>query len=125
MAVHLPNGSVVDDSYFTIVFNTNPYTYLGTRPFNLAPDAGLDRGLVVLAIRTLSAVPFLTLVASGLMSGKHVRHSRHTAYRTDLASATVSGYGPVPYQVDGDYLGEAEHLEFRHEPDVLPLVMPT
>ena len=36
----------------------------------------------------------------------------------------MNGYGPFPYQVDGDYLGETEHLEFRHEPEILRLVMP-
>ena len=29
-----------------------------------------------------------------------------------------------PYQVDGDYLGDVEHLAVRHEPDVLRLVIP-
>ena len=38
---------------------------------------------------------------------------------------TVTGYGPFPYQVDGDYLGDTERLEITHEPDVLDLVMPT
>jgi hypothetical protein len=37
---------------------------------------------------------------------------------------TVNGYGPFPYQVDGDYLGETEQLEFRHEPEILRLVHP-
>ena len=34
------------------------------------------------------------------------------------------GHGPVPYQVDGDFLGETTELSLRHEPDVLDLVMP-
>ena len=33
-----PDGTVVD-SPFAIVMNTNPYTYLGTRAFDIAPDA--------------------------------------------------------------------------------------
>ena len=31
---------------FAICFNTRPYTYLGNRPLDVAPDATLDRGLV-------------------------------------------------------------------------------
>ena len=42
----LRRHDVVDDGYFTIVLNTNPYTFLGNRPFDLAPEATLDRGLV-------------------------------------------------------------------------------
>ena len=37
----------------------------------------------------------------------------------------MRGHGPFPYQVDGDYLGETEQLEFRHEPDALTIVHPT
>jgi diacylglycerol kinase family enzyme len=36
----------------------------------------------------------------------------------------VTGFGPLPHQVDGDYLGETEHLEIRCEPDALRLVVP-
>ena len=39
------DGSVVEDGYFTIVLNTSPYTFLGNRPFDLAPEATLDRPL--------------------------------------------------------------------------------
>src|SRR5690606_3497158 len=46
VAVHR-DGRVVDDGYLALCFNTTPYTYLGTLPIDLAPDAGLDRdGLV-------------------------------------------------------------------------------
>ena len=31
----------IDDGYFTIVLNTNPYTYLGNRPLDLSPAATL------------------------------------------------------------------------------------
>ncbi|MEY2460428.1 MAG: hypothetical protein QOG30_2258, partial [Acidimicrobiaceae bacterium] len=31
---------------------------------------------------------------------------------------------PFPYQVDGDYLGETEHLSFEHKPEILKLVLP-
>ncbi len=131
LAVHHADGSVVDDGYFCIVLNTNPYTYVGTRPFNAAPDATLDRGLVSLTFRTLRPAPFLGLVASALLSGEHLRHSRHTEYRTDLAELTVTGHGPFPYQVDGDYLGETERLDsainlgscrscFRRTPSEVP-----
>ena len=44
---------VIDDGYFSIVLNTNPYTYLGNRPLDLSPAATLDRGLVVVTFRTL------------------------------------------------------------------------
>jgi diacylglycerol kinase family enzyme len=123
-AVHHPDGTIVDDASFALCLNTNPYTYVGRRPFNAAPDATLERGLVMLSFRTLDLVPLLGLAASALGSGERLRRSRHTEYRTDLSFARVTGYGPFPYQVDGDYLGETTELRFRHEPDVMDLVMP-
>ena len=124
MAVHYPGGAVVDDAYLTLCLNTNPYTFLGNRPLNVAPDATLDRGLAVLSLRTLSFVPTLAIIASALGTGVRARHHPKTDYRHDLTSLRVEGYGPFPYQVDGDYLGEVERLDIRHEPDVLRLVVP-
>jgi diacylglycerol kinase family enzyme len=124
LALHFADGTVVDDSYFSVVFNTNPYTYVGTRPFNAAPDATLHRGLAALSFRTLDAVPFLGLAGSALFTGEHLRRSRHTDYRHDLTGLSARGHGPFPYQVDGDHLGEATDLEFRWEPQVLDLVLP-
>jgi diacylglycerol kinase family enzyme len=124
MAIRYPDGSVVDDSYLTLCLNTNPYTFLGNRPLNVAPDAGLDRGLAVVGLRTLSFLPTMSIILSVLGTGTRARKHPKLSYRHDLTSLRVEGYGPFPYQVDGDYLGEAERLELAHEPDVLRLVIP-
>jgi len=122
--VEHPDGTVVEDGYLTIVMNTNPYTYLGNRPLDLSPETTLDTGLAALTLRTMRFDRTLRVVASALSSGKSLRSSRWVDYRIDVDGLTVRGYDPVPYQVDGDYLGEVEHLTFRHEPDILDLVLP-
>jgi diacylglycerol kinase family enzyme len=124
LAVHLPDGAVVDDGYFAVVLNTSPYTYLGERPLDVAPEATLDRGLVCLTVRRLDLATILGLAASALSTGRAARRGRWTDYRTDLAELRVVGHGPVPHQLDGDYLGEVDALDFRHEPDALRLVLP-
>ena len=124
LRVELPGRPPIDDGYLAICMNSNPYTYLGNIPLNLAPDADLDRGLVMATFRSMEFGPFLGLVASVLRSGSYFRRHRTVDYRTDLTEATVVGHGPLPYQVDGDYLGEAERLAFRHEPDALTVVVP-
>lgn len=123
-SVHHADGAVVDDGYMTLVLNTNPYTYVGNRPFNLAPDATLDRPLAVTTIRSLRSWSFLALMASALGTGRRLRASRLVDYRADVSSLTIRGFGPFPYQVDGDYLGEIERIELRHVPDVMDLVLP-
>jgi diacylglycerol kinase family enzyme len=78
----------------------------------------------VLAFRSLSLGTMLTVVASALGSGRRARGHRTSDYRIDLEGLEVTGHGPFPYQVDGDYLGEADHLVLRHEPAALRLVTP-
>jgi len=124
LRVEIPGREPVDDAYMAICMNSNPYTYLGNIPLNLAPDADLDRGLVMATFRSIELVPLLGLVASVLRRGSHFRRHRTVDYRPDLTEATVSGHGRFPYQVDGDYLGETERLAFRHEPDALIVVVP-
>jgi diacylglycerol kinase family enzyme len=123
-AVHHADGTVIDDAYLTIVLNTNPYTYFGNRPLNLAPEATLDRGLASVTLRTMAFARTMRIVASALGSGSVLRRSRWVDHRTDLGALSVRAYGPVPYQVDGDHLGDTERLDFRHEPEVLELVLP-
>jgi diacylglycerol kinase family enzyme len=123
-AVHHADGTVIDDAYLTIVLNTNPYTYLGNRPLNLAPEATLDRGLASVTLRTMAFARTMRIIASALGSGSVLRRSRWVDHRTDLAALSLRAYGPVPYQIDGDHLGDTEQLDFRHEPEVLDLVLP-
>lgn len=111
------------DSYFTIVLNTNPYTYLGNRPFDLVPEATLERGLAAVTFRSLR-FDHVVRTAGAALAGNDIRRLRWLDVRTDQESITVEGHGPFPYQVDGDYLGEIERLDIRHAPGVLRLVLP-
>ena len=121
--VAFDDGSVVEDGYFTIVLNTSPYTFVGNRPFDLAPEATLDRPFAVITMRTLDVVPFVGMIASGLGFGRPLRANKHVDYRTDVKSFRIHGYDPIPYQVDGDHLGDVENLDFSHEPDAMRLVV--
>ena len=115
------------DGYFSIILNTNPYTYLGNRPLDLSPQATLDNPLVVLTFRTLKVGAVLGSLG-GALRGGGVRPSRHLDVRTDVTSLTVSATAAhpegFPYQMDGDYLGESTHLDVRHVPDAVRLIMP-
>jgi len=123
-AVHLPDGTVVDDGYFTIVLNTDPYTYLGNRPFTVAPDAGLDRPLVAVTVRTLALRPLLRVAGAALRRDGDVAGDPAVDYRAGLEGLRVVGHRPFPYQLDGDHLGAVDEVVFHHVPDGLRLVMP-
>ena len=122
--VEFEDGSVVRDGYFAICCNTDPYTYLGTRPLHLAPGTTLDDPLTMVTIRSLKLRRLGRLAGSALFSGSKLRHSRHVDYRPGVRVVTVSSDRPFPYQVDGDFLGHVRSLEFRYEPDALRLIVP-
>jgi diacylglycerol kinase family enzyme len=66
----------------------------------------------------------LGLTAVALRGGDGFDRRRKVTVVSDVVRAALRPYAPVPYQVDGDYLGDAEHLEFRWEPDHLRLILP-
>ena len=119
-------SGVVDDGYFSIVLNTNPYTYLGNRPLDLSHAATLDHGLVVLTFRTMRARTILASLA-GALKGGGVEPSEHLDEQVELDHLVIESRDegqPFPYQLDGDYLGDTERLEFHHVPDAVRLVWP-
>lgn len=123
-AVRFADGALVDDGYFAICLKTNPYTFLGNRPFMIGKEASLDSRLVLITFRSLKLTTLVGAAASALRSGRRLRRDKLVNQRSDLDSITVTGHGPFPYQLDGDFLGEIEKLVLRYEPDCLELVMP-
>jgi diacylglycerol kinase family enzyme len=114
----------IDDGYFSIVLNTNPYTFLGNRPLDLSPAATLDNPLVVVTFRTLRVLPILRGLGAALRGGG-VRESEHVVEWRDVQKMVVEHEQAFPYQVDGDYLGDANRLEFDFVPEAVRLVFPT
>jgi diacylglycerol kinase family enzyme len=117
------HGRVIEDGYFSIVLNTNPYTYLGNRPLDLSPAATLDNPLVVVTFRTLRIAPILRGLGAALRGGG-VRTSEHVVEWRNVEHLVVEHPQPFPYQLDGDYLGDVTRLEFDFVPGAVRLVFP-
>ena len=124
--LRFPDGDHVDDGYFTICANTNPYTFVGNRPFDISPDTTLQNGLAVITVRSLKLRNLLPVVFKALQGGRKLAKDRSIHLRTDVDEVVVEGIDgePFPYQVDGDFLGEIRRIRLRHVPDVLDLVLP-
>lgn len=116
----------VDDGYFAIVMNSSPYTFVGERAFNLAPGTNLDTPLTVVVVRSLGAPTILGLAAAALRTAPDGRppHHRRADIVYDVVSASVTARDRVPYQMDGEPLGEAARIDFGWEPDSLRLIQP-
>ncbi|HUP85645.1 MAG TPA: diacylglycerol kinase family protein [Acidimicrobiales bacterium] len=124
--VQVDGSSESHEAFLAICLNTNPYTYLGNRPLDIAPDAGLDRRLVLVSVHTMSMLPLLSIIASAMHFGIPLQRQRTVGYTADVGGATATAIDgrPFAYQVDGDHLGEVTSLVFRHEAEVLDLVLP-
>ena len=122
--VEFGDGEVVPDGYFGICMNTDPYTYLGVRPFSVAPAATLDQAMSMVTVRSLSAWRLGSLALSTLRSDEGATTGRGLDVRDDVRWVKVSSDTPFPYQLDGDHLGEVTSIEFVWEPDQLRLVFP-
>ncbi|HMF83130.1 MAG TPA: diacylglycerol kinase family protein [Acidimicrobiia bacterium] len=122
--VELGDGESLGDSAFTIVSNQRPWAYLGKRPLMLAPHAGLDVPLTVTLFRSIGLATVLGGAAAALNGGQRLMQHPKVLQRRDVRSLTVVGDGPFPWQIDGDYLGDTEHLTISWMPDALTIVMP-
>ena len=122
--VEVADGERLGDSAFTIVSNQRPWAYLGKRPLMLAPHAGLDVPLTVTLFRSIGLSTIVGGAAAALSGGQRFMHDPNVVQRGDVRSVRIIGYGPFPWQVDGDYLGDAEHLSLSWMPDALTIVMP-
>jgi diacylglycerol kinase family enzyme len=123
-AVHHDDGTVVDDGTLAIVLNTDPYTYFGPRALQVTPSVGLDDPLAVLTLRTLRLDAVVGLAARALIGGRAATRSRWVTFAPNQHRITISGYGPFPHQMDGEYLGLVHELTITHEPAILDVVVP-
>lgn len=112
---------VIPRAFFTIVLNTNPYTFLGNRPFDLVPGADLQHGLAVVTFTSLQVSHIIRSLGSALRGGG-ISPAPWLDIRSDIEQLTVANDRPFPFQVDGDYLGETKSLDFQHVPNAMRLV---
>jgi diacylglycerol kinase family enzyme len=54
----------------------------------------------------------------------YLTSSPEIVQRTHVDAVDVVSDTPFPWQVDGDYLGEVDHLAVSYRPDALTVVLP-
>ena len=109
-----------------LVLNTSPYTYLGSRPLNVAPEASLSHELVFVGLKSLGALTLLRLVRKAVRGkgNRSVSQDKAVDYRTSMTRFALASDNALPWQVDGDYAGEAVRWEFAYQPECLWLLDP-
>ena len=92
-----PPTRVVDDGYFSIVLNTNPYTYLGNRAARpVATRRPSTAALVALTFRTMQATHDPRARSPAPCAAAACKPSEHLDEQVDLDHARVRARAPVP-----------------------------
>ena len=105
--------------------NAEPYTYFQRRPVNLVEGARIDSGdLAGVVLTRASAVDVPTVMFRALSGAARIAGHRRVEPLSGIREATVRSLDgrPVPYQVDGDHLGDAEEVTFSVRPGALRVV---
>jgi diacylglycerol kinase family enzyme len=117
-------GSQVE-GVLAIVQNGHPYTYFDKRPIEIAEGAELGSGtLAGIVLRRGSPIDMPTVLWRAFSRrARIVKHRRISAFDTssEIVVQALNG-APVPIQVDGDFIGEADEARFSIRPGSLVTV---
>ena len=116
-------GQPATDVFLGIVSNTAPWTYLGRRPVNPSPAAGFDTGLDLFALRQAGTVGMLNALRQMLAIRDQPPNGRHVLSLHDEPTFTLRSRRPMALQVDGEYVGEHEAVQFRAVPHALRVIV--
>ena len=111
--IRLSAGDVTEAVVVALITNTSQLSYVGDWPVTLAPEARLEEGLDLLAMRhfPLSYVP--RLAWSALWGGSHV-HYKQVLYLHDLGRVRATSDGrPFSVHLDGEFLDDRTEVEIE------------
>ncbi|MGH8884742.1 MAG: diacylglycerol/lipid kinase family protein [Egibacteraceae bacterium] len=101
--------------------NSNPYTFLGPVPARMCPQANLELGLDVTGLTTLGYLAIARVMVRTL-TGDQVGQLGHVRLWHDHRSYEAQANGPLHLHVDGEPMGETNHLSLRSAPRALSVI---
>jgi diacylglycerol kinase family enzyme len=107
---------------FALVANGDPYTYAGSIPIRVAPEARFELGLDLVAPKRVRAATLPRLLRYVLI-GRGQARSRELLYGHDLDRIEIVCDRPLPLQADGEDLGDVEHAVFEAERGALAVLV--
>ncbi|HYY64638.1 MAG TPA: diacylglycerol kinase family protein [Gaiellaceae bacterium] len=108
---------------FALVANSDPYSYAAGRPLHVAPAARFELGLDLVAPRRIGPVGIPRIVRY-LLRGEGQDRAADIVYGHDLDRIAVRSDHPLPFQVDGEDLGDADEVLFEAEREAISILAP-
>jgi diacylglycerol kinase family enzyme len=114
------------DGVTVIVQNSDPYSYFGKRPLYICDDSSPINGRLSAAVLKRATPLEMPTLIPRILSGRPGAVGRHRQIESlpDLKTLRVESIDgkTFPLQLDGDYIGEFEEIEFSVEPARLCVV---
>jgi diacylglycerol kinase family enzyme len=124
MTLRTADGGSYRCSYVAVA-NQHPYTFLGPLPVRAAPRADFEHALDVVFTRELRSRDLWRLPVYGLLWPRHARHgSSRVGYLHDLDTFTIECDGPTAFQLDGEYVGHVDRVDFSYRPAAIEVLVP-
>ncbi len=120
LSVRFDDGTEVDGLHFAIATNADPWTFVGDRPIRPTPQASFDTGIDLYARRSMR-LPSAIRGFSQMLAAEPRPRGRGVLLCHDLPGLVLTASRPMPFQVDGDFLGEREQVEIRSVPKALTI----
>ena len=99
---------------FALVANTDPYSYVGTVPLHVAPDARFELGLDLVAPERVTASTLPRLLRY-VFTGGGQEKADGIVYAHDLDRLEIVCDRPLALQADGEDLGDVDQAVFEAE----------
>ena len=115
-------NSAPEKVLFAVVCNGRPLTYFGRFPVDACPEASLEKGLDFLGMTRIHTSTIPRIAWSVFVSRAHVGW-KNSRYVTDVMEGSLRATQPMPVQVDGDFIGEADRAMIRLIPSSLDLLV--
>jgi diacylglycerol kinase family enzyme len=123
LTVHLPDGQPPLRGFFALVSNGDPFTYLGRRPFRPTPQATWAGGLDLVVGQSM-ATRSLARALTGMLSPHPRAGYPGMILLHDVDGFTLSADIPLPFQLDGEYVGDRTSVTFGCLRSALAVVAP-
>ena len=105
-----------------LICNTDPWTYLGSRAVRPCPDADFRSGLDLFGLTSVPTAAMLRHLAQ-LMAVDSRPKGKRVVLLHDLPWLALTSPDPVPFQLDGDFVGDRTAVRLTAVPAALQVAV--
>ncbi len=118
------DGRTAGPVQMAVAMNVNPYTFLGNRPLDLAPEVSLTTALSVVALDSMALSDVVPAMKAAFGSETGLANTGGQHHWVDVEGITITSPNPFPYQLDGEPVDPVTELRLSHRPEAVTFVVP-